>query len=76
MKLINVLLIIGCTVLFFLIAGRDYIGSSITGLIAGYLSVHIGLAVGEAVDDDWKDIAAIIGLLSFIAMFVLYGFDI
>ena len=76
MKLINVLLIIGCVVMFFLIGGRDYIGSSITGLIACYLSAYLGSAVGEAVDDGWKDVAAIIGLISFIAMFVLYGFDI
>lgn len=74
-KLINSLAIIGSIVLFILAANEEDFLSALGMLAGGAAALWIGgsISADGGVDNDWESVLLIIGLLAFIAMFVLFG---
>ena len=73
-KLINTFLIIGTVVFFILMCTDDDFVPAIGVLAGGLLAHWIGSGISESIDDgDWMGVAAVVGIISFIVMFILIG---
>lgn len=72
-KLINTILTIGVIVFCALVfSSNDFV--EMLGVLAGGASaLFIGNRISERVDGDWNGIAAIIGAIAFIVMFIILG---